>query len=75
MWDFNPAEPHLWKTQNMEDISAKGKHAWAPTRTDPNSTSNKLDCIVVSSNVARDIKARVTLIKTAIVYKEDLDVD
>ena len=47
----------------MEDISVKGKHAWASTKTDPNGTSNKLDCIVVSSNVVRDTKAKVTLIK------------
>lgn len=53
----------LWKSQNMEDISVKGKHVWATTRTYPNGTSNKLDCIVVSSSVARDLKARVTLIK------------
>ena len=44
LWD-------LWKSQNMENISAKGKYAWATTRTDPNDTSNKLDCIVISSNV------------------------
>ena len=55
----------LWKSQNMEDISAKGKHAWASTRTDPNGTSNKLDWIVVSSHVVRDMKAKVTLIKAA----------
>ena len=65
----------LWKSQNMEDISAKGKHSWASTRTDPNGTSNKLDCIVVSSNVVRDMKAKVTLIKTATMYREDLDAD
>ena len=65
----------LWKSQNMEDISAKGKHAWASTRTDPNGTSNKLDCIVVSSNVIRDMKAKVTLIKSATMYREDLDAD
>ena len=63
----------LWKAQNMEDISAKGKYAWAETRTDPNSTSNKLDCIVVSSNVVKDLKAKVTLIKTASMYRRDLD--
>ena len=65
----------LWKSQNMEDISAKGKYAWTPTRTDPNNTSNKLDCIVVSSNVVRDLKAKVTLVKTATTYRKDLDAD
>ena len=65
----------LWKSQNMEDISAKGKFAWATTRTDPNTTSNKLDCIVVSSNVVKDLKAKVTLIKTATMYRRDLDAD
>ena len=53
----------LWKLQSMEDISAKGKHVWAATRTHPNGTQNKLDCIVVSLNVARDLKAKVILIK------------
>ena len=65
----------LWKSQNMEDISAKGKHIWASTRTDPNGTSNKLDCIVISSNVVKDLKAKVTLIKSATMYKDDLDAD
>ena len=55
----------LWKLQNMEGISANGKHAWATTRTDPNNTNTKLDCIVVSSNVVKDLRAKVTLIKTA----------
>ena len=66
---------YLWKSQNMEDISAKGKYAWTTTRTDPNSTSNKLDCIVVSSNVVRDLKAKVTLIKTVTMYRDDLEAD
>jgi hypothetical protein len=35
----------LWKSQSMEDISAKGKHVWAATRKHPNGTKNKLDCI------------------------------
>ena len=65
----------LWKSQNMEDISATGKHAWASTRTDPNGTSNTLDCIVVFPNVVRDMKAKVTLIKTTTMYREDLDAD
>ena len=65
----------LWKSQNMEDISAKGKHSWASTRTDPNGTSNKLDCIVVSSNVVRDMKAKVTLIKSVTMYRDDLNAD
>ena len=43
----------LWKSQNMKDISAKGKYTWASTRTDPNGTRNKLDCVVVSSNVVK----------------------
>ena len=59
----------------MEDISAKGKFAWAPTRTDPNNTNNKLDCIVVSSDVVNDLEAKVTLIKTATMYRRDLDAD
>ena len=59
----------------MEDISAKGKYARTATRIDPNNTSNKLDCIVVSSNVVRDLKAKVTLIKTATMYRKDLDAD
>ena len=53
----------LWKSQNMEDISAKCKHAWATTRTDPNNTNNKLDCKMVSSNVIKDLSANVTLNK------------
>ena len=53
----------LWKSPNMEDISARGKHAWAAPRTNPNDTSNKLNCVVVSTNVARDLKAKVTLNK------------
>ena len=65
----------LWKAHDMEDISAKGKHACASTRTDPNGTSNKLGCIVVSSNVIGDVKAKVTLIKTTTMYREDLDAD
>ena len=65
----------LWRSQNMEDISAKGKFAWATTRTDPNNTSNKLDCIVVSSHVVKDLKAKVTLIKTATMYRRYLDAD
>ena len=56
----------------MEDISAKGKHVFAATRTHPNGTKNELDCIVVSSNVARDLKAKVTLIKPVTMYREDL---
>ena len=65
----------LWKSQNMEDISAKGKYAWTPTRTHPNGTTNKLDCIVVSSNIARDLKAKVSLIKPVTMYREDLPAD
>ena len=45
----------LWKSQSMEDISAKGKHVFAATRTHPNGTKNKLDCIVVPLNVAIDL--------------------
>ena len=59
----------------LEDISAKGKYTWATTRTDPNSTSNNLDCIVVSSNAARDLKTKVTLIKTDTMYRKYLDAD
>ena len=65
----------LWKSQSIEDISAKGKHVFAATRTHPNGTKNKLDCIVVSSNVARDLKAKVTLIKPVTMYREDLPAD
>ena len=65
----------LWKSQNMEDISAKGKRACATTRIDPNNTNNKLDCIAVSSNVVNDLRAKVTLIKTAAMYRRDLDAD
>ena len=65
----------LWRSPDMADISAKGKFAWATTRIDPNNTSNKLDCIVVSSNVVRDLKTNVTLIKTATMYRRDLDAD
>ena len=65
----------LWESQNMEDISAKGKHAWATTRTDPNNTNNKWDCIVVSSNVVKDLRAKVTLIKPVTMYRKDLDAD
>ena len=59
----------------MEDISAKGKHTWTTTRTDPNNTSNKLDCVVVSSNVARDLAAKVIQIKTATMYRGDMEAD
>ena len=60
----------------MENIlSAKDIYIWATTRTDPNSTRNKLDCIVISSNIVRDLKAHVTLIKAATVYRKDLDPD
>ena len=65
----------LWKPQNMEDISAKGKHVCAATRTHPNGTENKLDCIVVSSNVASDLKAKVTFIRPVTMYREDLSAD
>ena len=65
----------LWKSQSMEDVSAKGKHVFAATRTYPNGTQDKLDCIVVSSNVARDLKAKVTLVKPVTVYREDLPAD
>ena len=65
----------LWKSQSMVDISAKGKHVFTATRTHPNGTKNKLDCIVVSSNVARDLKAKVTLIKPITMYREDLPAD
>ena len=64
----------LWKSQNMENISAKGKHVWVTTRTDPNNTCHKLDCIVVSSNVINDLRAKATLSKTATMYRKDLDV-
>ena len=59
----------------MEDISAKGKHVWVATSTHPNGTSNTLDCVVVSSSVARDLKAKVTLIKPVTMYTEDLPTD
>ena len=65
----------LWKSPSMEDISAKGKHVFAATRTHPNGTKIKLDCIVVSSNVASDLKAKVTLIKSVTMYKEDPSAD
>ena len=65
----------LWKSQNMEDISAKGKHVFVATRIHPNGIENKLDCIVVSSDVARDLKAKVTLIKPVTMYREDLPAD
>ena len=52
----------LWKSQIMEDTSAKGKHVRAAPRTHPNGTNNKLDYMVVSSNVARDLRAKITLI-------------
>ena len=62
----------LWKSQSMEDISAKGKHVFAATRTHPNGTKKKLDCIVVSSNMARDLKAKVTLIEPVTMYRENM---
>ena len=34
-----------------------------------------MDCIVISSNVVTDLKAKVTLIKTVTMYREDLDAD
>ena len=48
---------------------------WAATRTHPNGTKNKLDCIGVSSNVAGDLKAKVILIKPVTMYREDLPAD
>ena len=59
----------------MEDISAKGKYTWTTTRTDPNGTSNKLDCIVISSNVVKDLQAKVTHIKKVTMYRKDNDAD
>ena len=72
---YGKHQSDLWKSQSMEDISAKGKHVFAATRTHPNGTKNKLDCIVVSSNVARDLKAKVTLVKPVTMYREDLPAD
>ena len=65
----------MWESQNMKDISAKGKHTWASTRTDPNGTRNKLDCVVVSSNVIKDLKAKVNPIKPVTMYRQDLPAD
>ena len=59
----------------MEDINAKGKHVWAATRTHPNGIQNKLDCITVSSNVANNLRAKVTLIRLVTMYRKDLEAD
>lgn len=75
MYKYGQYLSELWRSQNMEDISAKGKHTWTTTRTDPNNTSNKLDCVVVSSNVVRDLAAKVMQIKTATMYRGDMEAD
>ena len=60
----------------MEDISAKGNiYLLLQGHSHHSGTKNKLDCIVVSSNVTRDLKAKVTLIKPVTMYKEDLPAD
>jgi hypothetical protein len=65
----------MWKTQGMEDISAKGGFAWRPTRTHVNGTANKLDCVIVSSRIKSDLRAKVTSIKPITMYRSDLTAD
>ena len=65
----------LSRSQGMSDISAKGEHLWAATRTHSNGTKSKLDCVVVSSNVVTDLKAKVIMIKEVTMYRQDMEAD